>query len=297
MIGIEQWRAVIGCFVARAKAVSQPVTRLQVGKRLCTHRHCVVLFVVVAALMLCGDVEANPGPVSAESKEILDEIRALRQEQNENFNDLRKEMKTVQAEIRGIKDQLEVQRLDIDAVNTLVEGVEDRVCLVEGEVERLEQYSRRENVILYGLPEENNESGDRCRGVVLECFNSSTKKIWDHKDFTRVHRLGPKRADRTPRPVIVRLQHHDDKFLLFAARDAMKTKGIGVANDLTPKQRAELRRLREAGQRGFFKAGKLHVAEQEAGRNERHARSTRDGDPAQTASAPSRRIATAQRRT
>ena len=39
------------------------------------HRQLVCLFFVVSALLLCGDVESNPGP-SDELNEILNEIRA-----------------------------------------------------------------------------------------------------------------------------------------------------------------------------------------------------------------------------
>ena len=60
-------------------------------------------------------------------------------------------------------------------------------------------------------------------------------------------------------PVIVRFVQFMDKLSVLKAREQLKRVDVGVSNDLTVSQRNELAKLRENGQRGYYKNGSLHV--------------------------------------
>ena len=83
-------------------------------------------------------------------------------------------------------------------------------------------------------------------------------KNWQESDIVRAHRLG-KDSAKKPRPLIVRFSQFQDKLVVLKAREDLKKAGIGVANDLTSLQRSELSKLREKGQRGYYKNGVLNV--------------------------------------
>ncbi len=263
MIDIQLWRVRIGCFRPRRKPVSSM-------KTMTLSRGSVSLTLkVIIALSLCvvlsGDVETNPGP---EIEEILSEIRNMREENKRNFQDIKKtindvqnEMKTVKKDIEEIKDQMNTQQLDMDAVYEEVEANKIKINSLAEDMEKMERYSRRENIIIYGITEREHEKNSEIKTTVKNILNeNSAEKAWVESDFVRAHRLGAKSPSSSrPRPIIVRLVNHDDKFIILAARDRLKNKGLGVSNDLTQGQRDELQKLKEEGKRGFYKGGKLHV--------------------------------------
>ena len=137
--------------------------------------------------MVCGDIESNPGPPpTPELQEILDntlkEQTEMRENMNAHFNELISEISTIKSSISALtsdvtelKDRLDIQRVDIDAEHENVLKIEDRLNTVEENIEKLDQYSRRENVIIYGLTDSSDETPDSCRNKVLECFNANTR--------------------------------------------------------------------------------------------------------------------------
>ena len=78
MIGIEQWRAVVGCFSPKIIKTAQPLTTINSTrlKHLFRHRRVGALFLVGALLLMCGDVEQNPGPPKKVQSKLTTEIGA-----------------------------------------------------------------------------------------------------------------------------------------------------------------------------------------------------------------------------
>ena len=58
---------------------------------------------------------------------------------------------------------------------------------------------------------------------------------------------------------IVRFRYDDDKPKIFAGRAKLRDQSIRVSNDLTVRQRKELKRLQSKGQRGYFYQGQLII--------------------------------------
>ena len=228
-------------------------------------------------LLLRQGIESNPGPgiedVLAElqsfRKDINSQFEALRKETERNFCSLRSDIEGIrndvtnlQKELDEVKSKVDLHSVDWEATGETIEKFSDRIDRVEEEIERLERYSRRENVMLYGLKEGEDESPRRMKEKVASLLREvAPSKDWKEDDFVRVHRVGKKDGDR-PRPVIARCTNHDDKFIILNARERLRTKEVRVGSDLTMNQREELRRLKEnEGKRGYFKSGKLFVDE------------------------------------
>ena len=114
-----------------------------------------------------------------------------------------------------------------DETNTLKRKVKDQERLIE----RQEIYSRRENVILKGVRESENEN---VLDSVVKIMNIDEN---EHKvepaDFQRVHRLGKPMQGKT-RPVIVRFVNFSKKLAVLKSKQAIKDKqDVKITNDLT----------------------------------------------------------------
>ena len=265
---------------------------------------------LVNKLALAGDVETNPGPTIEEQlsamnclltskfKELgadMANITSALQSLQDTVSEVKNTVGELKEQLRELEHRQETLQLDLDSAYEATCVLRDRVDYLDEKLESQEQYSRRENIILHGIKEGANEDYGDMRKKVVEILNNSVKtKHWEEADILRAHRLG-RQNSTGKRPTIVRFVQFMDKLTVLRARQDLRQADVGVSNDHTPRQREQLNRLREKGQRGYFKNGRLVVAPLPPSAPN----STRDGDPAQTAAAPapSRRIATAQRRT
>ena len=100
---------------------------------------------------------------------------------------------------------------------------------------------------------------NKVRRKVTNIFNNNVQcKRWQESDILRSHRLGKPTPGKN-RPIIVRFVQFHDKLSVLKARDDLKKCGIGVAGDLTKKQRSELSRLHLENKKGYYKNGVLHI--------------------------------------
>ena len=92
---------------------------------------------------------------------------------------------------------------------------------------------------------------------VTDIFNKSVKcKKWCNEDIQRVYRLG-RPVNNKPRLIIVRFLQFEDKLSVLKSRADLTIINLGVSNDLTIKQRQELKKLRKTGKRAYYTNGRL----------------------------------------
>ena len=241
-------------------------------------------------LLQSGDVESHPGPGSME--EMIERLGEKIMRDNEKNNEkimsainkvesnleslkksvdsLNQDVLTVKNRVKEIEGEQDVQRLDIIECGETMAKLDERILKLEEATEKQAQYSRRENVILHGVAEQQSNDYDSVRKHVTQILNNNVKvKTWQETDIQRAHRLGNDSAKK-PRPIIVRLKQFHDKLHILKARDEFKKCAIKVANDLTPHQRSELSRLRDKNQKGYYKKGVLHIVENPSGISEKH---------------------------
>ena len=257
MISTQQWRAVIGCFVRKPPKRKTKITSLNVSLGSFMNMRLTLIFTL--CILLCGDVETNPGPDN--NQDILEEIRKLRQENDKNFKDLQRNITSLRSDLSELSKKVEQNSRDIDLVYdehyNEIQSLRTAVSKLEKKVEDQERYSRRDNIILYNIPHDTGENATETRQKLIDVLNKNTDKVWDNSDFIRVHRLKSKQPNK--HPIIARLLNTDDKFRILNARKSLKDAGLGVSNDLTPNQRSELNSLKLEGKRGYFKNGQLHI--------------------------------------
>ena len=230
-------------------------------------------------LLLCGDIESNPGPkdqIDSTSKldTIIREIQSLKTDMTGEIRELkgdvtetRNECGQVLAEIRLMREDQETMKLDIltlqdkiDTLEVVVEQQRDVIQSMDKEFDEVEARSRRDNLVIYGLDEDRNETFYDCRAKVIDTLNAIPTLNLQSRDIARAHRLGHRQEGRT-RPVIIKLMHSEDKTTIFANRQLLKERKVSIHNDLTRRQRVALNEVKAAGKKGYYKNGKLVIEE------------------------------------
>ena len=223
---------------------------------------CVTLIILrFNNLLLCGDIEENPGPATgptvADIETIngkLDSIIEGMKFQTNALNE-QKQLLTLQAEkmSKYEKGQHEMKQ-DID-------GLRQEIAFLRDQNEKHEQYSRRKNIRLYDVPEiQGREDG-------VNTVSNILNKYFPENDLQieRAHRIGRKRRPHeNPRPLICRFLDWRDAMTVMKAREVreqMRKDGINIAQDLTMNQFEQLRSLKTEGKRGYFYRGKIYEKE------------------------------------
>ena len=226
-------------------------------------------------LLLSGTVEENPGPVLEKSEfeaymkafdekwdrrqnqmkeEILGEVRALRG----SVHNLEAKFEEMKIDLNDVKDNLSNQEYYIDHIGDKINEVSKRTNLLEERVEDQERRARRDNIILYNVPEQENESFQDSEDKFLETVNAVLPNPLEGRDIRRAHRIGKPMPNKT-RPLIACMTRSQDKHDILRSRPKLKEKGVGVSSDRTEQQRRQLQEARANGDHAFFRGGQLQV--------------------------------------
>lgn len=153
-----------------------------------------------------------------------------------------------------IKEVVAAVTQEIENGNFKVQAVQDsnqagKYTKLEQDFNRktdeLEQYQRRENIRIFGIPEIRGENTDH---LVLSVFN---KKVGEgglelgmhERDISRSHRIGPPPTlDKLcpPRPIIVRLASYRQRDMIFRNKRFLRGTDIVIREDLTATRRQVL---------------------------------------------------------
>ena len=138
------------------------------------------------------------------------------------------------------------------------------VASLEAEVDRLEGFSRRNNIKLFGIPEDVGDTDEDCAEAVRNVLQTYVpENEWSPDVIERAHRLGkPNPRNPNPRPIIAKFQRWGDAMRLMKDREAradMQNDGLRAAQDLTRRQSMKLKQLRDEGKTGYYVNGRLRT--------------------------------------
>ncbi|XP_038062513.1 uncharacterized protein LOC119733004 [Patiria miniata] len=118
--------------------------------------------------------------------------------------------------------------------------ISDQNDQLKQEIGDLEQYSRRNCLLIHGIPETPNENTDK---ISLEVLNNKLKLDLHLHDLDRSHRLGkprksttPSGAPQRPRPVIVKFTSYRSRSLVFANKRHLKGSSVHITENLTKRR-------------------------------------------------------------
>lgn len=160
------------------------------------------------------DVELNPGP-GLTTDEKLEQILQTLKHQSKTLSDIKRDQRAVQKEengaaIKHIEDrlaQLESSFSKLDDTQRTVSRLNEKVTVLSRKVDDMENRQRRNNLIIIGLPEQDNETqadlSKLMQDKIFSVIGTSPRSI------ERMHRLGKKQSKA--RPVIFPLYDFKEK--------------------------------------------------------------------------------------
>lgn len=180
--------------------------------------------------------------------------------------DMKESIEFCHADIKDMKvliaDQdAKIAKCENDFLQTKKETfmIHGQINKIDENVRDLEQYSHRNNLVVYGVPEEKNEM---ILHVVRRLATALQFDEWSPSLIDAVHRMG-KSSESKPRPIIIRFVSRLDKDLFLSKRKVrrnLKAKDLGFSSEgsiyvnesLTPANRELLKKTRDtARDRGY----------------------------------------------
>ena len=144
------------------------------------------------------------------------------------FEDYEKERKEKNEEIKNLKADVMNLRIQINEQNHTLD--------------KHEQYSRRNCLLLHGVAENNNESTD---DVVMKTIREKMGEEIRDIDIDRTHRIGKAKSDGKSRPIIIKFVRYNTRNKVFRKKKQLKGSGVSITESLTARRISQLKKARE----------------------------------------------------
>ena len=109
-------------------------------------------------------------------------------------------------------------------------------------LDKHEQYSRRNCLLLHGVAENNNESTD---DVVMKTIREKMGEEIRDIDIDRTHKIGKAKSDGKSRPIIVKFARYNTRNKVFRKKKQLKGSGVSITESLTARRNSQLKKARE----------------------------------------------------
>ncbi|KAJ4435109.1 hypothetical protein ANN_23684 [Periplaneta americana] len=204
---------------------------------------------VLSILLIIGNVELNPGPGSREGRDNSDEV--FQREWINYMKETREDRQKASVLLNKVSNDLDtlVNRYN-EVENKLKEVIQEQVVL-KAIVKRWEIESRRNNIVFYGVEEENYEKGSDTCFVVLDLLTKFFRLNLDVSAINNAYRVGRGKN----RPIVVKLNSYFIKEHIMANTNQLKGSKIYIENDFSKEIREKRKKLvpllKEARFKGF----------------------------------------------
>ena len=108
-------------------------------------------------------------------------------------------------------------------------------------IDSLEQYSRRNCLLLHGVPETADEGTDQ---IFVDTVNSKLDVKLKLKDLDRTHRIGKPKKDKI-RPIIAKFARYNKRKTVFQNRKKFKGSSFVITESLTQRRMTQLNAAKE----------------------------------------------------
>ena len=148
--------------------------------------------------------------------------------------------------VERLQETLDFNGNEVCDLKEEIKNMDNEINALNEKIAEMEQYQRRDNLRIFGIPESRNEDTDQ---LALKVFNDRLGVQLDLSDVSRSHRVGPNVPGK-PRPIIVKFTNYRPRSKVFRAKRKLKGTGITVKEDLCY-QRLQL--LRAATEKHGYK--------------------------------------------
>lgn len=215
---------------------------------------CLTYFFWGSFLLQCGDIESNPGPpklAPATRQATLSGLAQLNEKQddqplaaimkelatvsatmtsmNSKFDNFSKEMKDLKTELHRVDKDVsslkdEMQDLRQQNANLTIENerLKSQIGSVADKTDDLENRSKRNNLLFFGIERDDSESTQSCERKVNDILTEGLglREV----QFDRAHRT----SNKPNAPIVVRCTFYKDKLAILRAK-----KNLGSGSDVS----------------------------------------------------------------
>ena len=171
------------------------------------------------------------------------QLTAFKAVVNQRLNEHEKTQEFINSRFEDIELQNDHLNRDMDAMRESVEDREEVIQQLLSRVDELEQYSRRECLVLNGVKENPHETEDIDEIVFDVISQKLGMKISTNDDIQRCHRLKTRRPchspveRQSPRPIIIKFVSYR-KRQVFTSKKKLKGSGLVLTESLTATRQA-----------------------------------------------------------
>lgn len=170
-----------------------------------------------SCLMLCGDIEPNPGP---ETEKMLRKLLEGQKSMHKKLEKLENRLKNVEDSVAIVKE------LGAKLVN-----LEHTATQLDKKLTKLEDRSSQNNLLVFGVPEPSGETQESLAQKVTEDIFRDTLGV-KVSSVERIHRIGHPHTNKS-RPVILKLFDHREKVSVLSNGYKLKGKTISILEDFS----------------------------------------------------------------
>lgn len=178
---------------------------------------------------------------------IFNKLDSLEKHFTEQFNSLRDDLNSVTESVTFLSnahdEQLKLNAVyskDISDLQAQIKSVEENNETLknkckgyEDNLDALEQYGRRNCLLLHGVPEMKGEKTDDVfRKAISENLNIDIAPC----EIDRSHRLGKPKTDGKARPIIAKFARYNCRASVFAAKKQLKGTSLLITESLTKRR-------------------------------------------------------------
>ena len=154
--------------------------------------------------------------------EAMGEINNLRTDVNAKLlilkndtDELKTSLDAAWIEIEALKQQDDQNKLQLQQLQEDNAHLEADLAAAKARAIKLENYTRRENIRLLNVPENEEEN---CKEIVREVMDAVKMEGANKVEFHAVHRTGKQRNDGKPRAIIARFVNREARNVLWNRR-------------------------------------------------------------------------------
>lgn len=194
----------------------------------------------VAILLNClKNLETQVNSIYTE----LAETKQFRIKGDKHLEELSSSISSINEKFKTYEQERKEKNKIIEDLQNSNAKLEKQVDDLERKMDRQEQYSRRNCILIHGISETSNENTD---DLVIKTIKEHLDIEINENDIDRSHRLG-KRSNNSSksRPIIVKLVKYNTRSKIFYNKKKLKGKKLSITESLTKKRMEELKKAQQ----------------------------------------------------
>lgn len=228
-------------------------------------------------LLVCGDVEVNPGPSDDENCAVLAAIATLSAKAESRHEDVMRSFSELKATQEALANKVSDLSTRLETLETVVETLQSSApptdipeivatavsaehSELRSRLDDLEDRSRRDNLLFYGVDDNASETWAETENLVLDLIKNHLKLDISHEAIVRSHRLGSFVVGKI-RPIIVKFSSFKTREKILSLKGLLKPANVSLGEDFCRSTRQSRKKLLEfakaSGQQFSLRSNKL----------------------------------------